>query len=132
MPITHSIDHARRLVVARASGVVTDADVFSYQREVWSDPAVVGYNELVDMTDVTAIDAPNPVGARFSQLASLSAATDAAVPTSRFAIVAPGTLAYALGRGYQAYREMDARSKKEVGVFRTLVEALEFLGLSSL
>lgn len=132
MPITYTVDHSRRLVIARAFGVFSDADVFSYQHQAWSDPAVVGYNELVDMTDITAIDAPNPVGARFSQLASLSSESDAVSSPAKFAIVAPSALAYALGRAYQAYREMDTHSKKEVGVFRTLAEALGFLNISSL
>jgi hypothetical protein len=34
------VDHARRLVVAQASGVLTDQDVFGYQRDVWSRPEV--------------------------------------------------------------------------------------------
>jgi hypothetical protein len=46
---------------------------------------------------------------------------------SRFAIVAPADVAFGLGRMYQAYRTLDRRSTKEVGVFRTMREALAFL-----
>ena len=44
-------------------------------------------------------------------------------------VVAPTTIAYGLGKMYQAMREMQDRSTKDVGVFRTRDEALAFLGL---
>ena len=55
MPIVHRIDHERRLVVAEGRGIVTDQDVFGYQRDVWSRPEVAGYDELVDMSEVEDI-----------------------------------------------------------------------------
>lgn len=48
MPIEYTIDHERRLVLAKATGVFTDEDVFGYQKEVWSRPDVDGYSELVE------------------------------------------------------------------------------------
>jgi hypothetical protein len=50
MPLAHRIDHRLRLVLAWASGTLTDEEVFAYQKEVWSRPDVAGYDELVDMT----------------------------------------------------------------------------------
>ena len=52
MPIEFTIDHARRLVLATARGVLTGQDVFGYQRTVWSRADVQGYNELLDMRAV--------------------------------------------------------------------------------
>jgi len=101
--------------------------VFGYQREVWSRPDVIGYRELIDMTAVERIEQPTPE--RIQQLAELSAEMDAVARSTRFAIVAPTTIAYGLGKMYQAMREMQDRSTKEVGVFRTRGEALAFLGL---
>ena len=132
MPIDYYIDHARRLVVARGRGVFADAEVFAYEREVWSQPEVAGYDELVDMTDVEEIAAPLPAGPRIRQLASEAAAQDHPESAGKFAIVAPSSLAFGLGREYQTYRELDLRSKKQVGVFRTLAEALSFLGIETL
>ena len=74
MPIEYKIDHARRLVVTAGYGIFTDSDVFGYQREVWSRPDTVGYNELVDMTAVKQIALPS-VG-RIRQLAALGAKMD--------------------------------------------------------
>ena len=127
MPIDYRIDHQRHLVVARVHGTVTDQDVFGYQREVWSRPEVAGYDELVDMTRVQEIGLPS--ADRVRDLASLSASMEHTPGGTKFAIVAAQDLAYGLGRMYQAYREMESRGTKQVGVFRTLAEAQAFLGV---
>ena len=44
MPITYDIDREQRLVLATPRGVLTDAEIFGYQQEVWSQPEVNGYN----------------------------------------------------------------------------------------
>ena len=132
MPIEYHIDHARRLVVARARGRVDGSDLDAYQAEVWSKPEVSGYNELVDMTEVSELHAPKNVGATMENLAAVSAASDTPEIPTKFAIVASAELAFGLGRMYQSIRELERRSTKEVGVFRTLPEALSFLGIDSL
>lgn len=126
MPIAYRIDTTRRRVVATASGVLTDDDVFGYQREVWSRADVAGFDEIVDMTGVDNIELPVPSSDRMRALASESAAVDGPF-LSRFAIVAPGDLAYGLGRMYSVYRETDPRTTKEVRVFRTMEEAVSWL-----
>src|SRR5688572_11251239 len=40
MPIVHRVDHENRIVLARAYGVLTDEDVFTFQHTVWSQPEV--------------------------------------------------------------------------------------------
>src|SRR5262249_5706391 len=119
--------HERRLVTAKGRGVLTDEDIFGYQKEVWSRPDVAGYNELVDMRDVEKIALPSVK--RIKDLAKLSSETDAAGQGSKFAIVAASDCAFGLGRMYEMYRALQFRSTKEVGVFRTLEEARDFLGL---
>jgi hypothetical protein len=125
MPFAYRVDHDARLVLAVGSGVITDADVFAYQKDVWSRPDVAGYDELIDMSLVTEIVVPS--SDRVRDLAALSATMDDKSMTSKFAIVAPTDVAFGLGRMYQSYRALDRRSTKEVGVFRTMREALEFL-----
>jgi hypothetical protein len=127
MPIDHEIDHARRLVLAHGRGTLTDEEVFAYQREVWSRADVMGYDELVDMTAVEHIALPS--ADRVQDLARLSAGMDTRARPSRLAVVAPTDAAFGLGRMYQAHRELDTRSTKQVGVFRTRAEALAFLGI---
>ena len=125
MPIEYSIDHERRLVMARAHGVFTHDDVFGYQRGIWSQKDVAGYNELIDMTRVEHIALPSTE--RVRDLAKLAAAMDQPASHSKLAVVASEDIAFGLGRMFQAYRELDSRSTKEVGIFRTMQEALAFL-----
>lgn len=127
MPIEHRVDHRRRVVLARVTGTFTDLEIFAYQREVWARPDVAGYDELVDMSDVEHVALPSIE--RIPALASLSAGMDVRAPLTRFAIVAPRDFEFALGRMYAAHRELDSRSTKRVGVFRSRGEALAWLGL---
>jgi hypothetical protein len=132
MPIEYWIDHVHRLVRAAGRGTLTGNDIFAYQREVWSRPDVMGYNELMDMTDVGRIDLESGAesGERMRQLAGLAASMDSEGPATKFAIVAPSDEAFGLGRMYEAYRRLENRSLKQVGVFRSMEDARTFLGLS--
>src|SRR5688500_14392523 len=96
MPMEYRIDHRRRLVLARATGTLTDPEVFGYQHEVWGRPEMAGYDQLVDMSDVEHVALPSVD--RVAALASLSAGMDAPAPPTRFAIVAPRDFEFALGR----------------------------------
>jgi hypothetical protein len=125
MPIIHRIDHERRLVIARGVGIFRRSDPFEYQQQVWSRPDVVGFDELIDMSGVTEIDLSTPE--RMRQLAETSSHDDVPVGSARMAVVAPTDLTYGLARMYEAHRALQPGSTKEVGVFRTLTEALEFL-----
>lgn len=130
MPIDHEIDHARRVVIARGSGILTEKDFFGYQEEVWSRPEVAGFNELVDMRAVEEVVLPS--AERMRALATLSAGMDPAQGSSKLAIIAPQDFAYGLGRMYEAYRGFQPSSTKEVAVFRTAREALTFLALEGI
>jgi hypothetical protein len=52
---------------------------------------------------------------------------DLVTAPGRFAIVAPGDVAYGLGRTFQAHRTAQERSTKDFGVFRRMADALAFL-----
>jgi hypothetical protein len=125
MPIEYRIVHEGRIVLGKAHGTLTDEELFSYQREVWSRSDVAGYDELLDMTAVkkVALDSVD----RLRELARLSALLDSRSLTSRVAIAAPSEAAFGLGRLYEAYRRSEVRSTKRVAVFRSLAEALAFL-----
>jgi hypothetical protein len=116
-----------RLVVTRAVGTLTDDEVFAYQHDVWSRPEVAGYDELIDMSAVEHVAVPSPE--RIVRLASVSAGMDVRMPRTRLAIIAPRDFEFGLGRMYGAHREMDSRSTKRVGVFRSRAEAQAWLGL---
>lgn len=110
---------------AKGHGILTGDDVFQYQHDVWSKPEVRGYDELMDMSDVERIDLPSV--RRLKDLASFSADMDSPA-TTKFAILAPQDEAFGLGRMYETYRRLEDKSTKQVGVFRSLEAAMEFLG----
>jgi hypothetical protein len=125
MPLQYWVDENRKLVVAKADGVISDEEVFSYQREAWSRRELAGYAELVDMSEVEHIDLPSVD--RIRELAKVAAGMDNG--SSKLAIVATRDFAFGLARMYETYRELQAGNAKPVGVFRTLQEAMDFLGL---
>jgi hypothetical protein len=125
MPITYQIDHSHRLVNAYGHGSLRDEDFFHYQQEVWGRPDVVGYNEIVDMSNVSSIECESADQMR--QLAELSARMDSLNIPSKFAIVVSNPLYYELGRLYEAYRGLKARSMKQVRVFKAREDALKWL-----
>jgi hypothetical protein len=127
MPIVFSIDTEHHVVWARATGVLNDADMFDYQRTVWSRPEVAGFDEIVDMTEAGQVEMGT--GDRMIRLAAASAETDIPGHPAKLAIIASEPLHFGLARMYQTYRELDPRSTKKVAVFRTRQEALEWLGL---
>ncbi len=129
MPIEYKIDHARRLVIAAGHGVFSDTDVYSYHHDVWMRPDTIGYSELIDMTAVKHIALPSAM--RLRQIATMAAKEDPPDARARFAIIAPDDTTFGLGRMYATYRSLDDRSTKQVGVFRTAAEALEFLGFKN-
>ncbi len=127
MALVYRLDHEARVIVAAGYGTLTDDDVFLYQRQIGSLEEAIGYDELVDMTHVTHIALPST--ARVGDLAALAAGMDPVRRSSKFAIVAPDDLAFGLGRMFQMRRELERGSTTQVGVFRTMDDALAFLGI---
>ncbi len=125
MPIEYIIDHAHRVVRAKAIGSMTEAEVFEYQRKAWSRPEVAGYNEIMDVSALETMPAVSPD--RMYDLASLSAWMDHLGKPSRFAIVAPQDFAFQSAQMYETLRASKPLSRKQVKVFRSLAEALAWL-----
>ena len=127
MPFDYRLDPGCQVLLTRGRGTITDHDVFAYQREVGARPDLAACDELIDMSSVEQI--ASPLAERVRTLADLAAETDAPTAAARLAIVAPDDFAFGLGRMYAAYRETNPRSTKQVGVFRSRADALEWLGL---
>ena len=127
MSIAYRVDHDARVVVAVGQGILTEAELFEYQREVWSRPDVAGYSELGDLSRVTGIDMAS---GQIRTLARTAASMDEQTSNSRLAIVAPADLLFGLSRMFQTHRELSPQSARDVGVFRTIEEALAFLGIN--
>jgi hypothetical protein len=126
MPLEYRIDQERRLVVATATGVLHDDEVFAYQRAAWSKPELAGFDEVFDLGGVKELVPASSESAR--GLADLASTMDVAGAPSRLAIVAPQDFAYGLARMYAAYRMLHPRGEKAVQVFRSMEAALDWLG----
>jgi len=127
MTLEYRIDQARRVVFATATGLLSDQDLFTYQREVWSRGELAGYDEVVDFGAVE--DLVLSSGDRLRALADLASTMDVPGASSRLAIVAPRDFAFGLARMYETYRTMNQRGSKVVSVFRSMQAALDWLGL---
>ncbi|HEY7028736.1 MAG TPA: hypothetical protein VH438_14070 [Gemmatimonadales bacterium] len=130
MPISCRINHLRRVVLASGHGTLTDQDVFTYQKTIWSRKDVAGYDELMDMTEVQKIVPPS--AARIRQLAEVASRMDSSNSASKFAILAPTDEAYGYGRMFKAFRAYQDGETRNVEVFRTKQEVMGFLGLAGL
>jgi hypothetical protein len=115
---------AVQLIVTRFRGARCPSSIRSTTSADWSGPG----DEASWQTRISSsINLTLPPVERVQQLALLSSSMDSEV-ASKFAIVAPQDVAFGLGRMYETYRGMEQRSTKKVGVFRSLGEALAFLG----
>ena len=120
MPATYSIHVERKLVISRAWGVMTSADVRGHRRALRGDPLFDRtYRELLDMSGIT------------EDLVDLGAKQELSqdqlfTPGVRRAWVAPADYAFGMARMYAIAAE---KQGQVIGVFRTMSEAEEWLGL---
>ena len=120
MPLSYEIDTKHRLVIAKGHGVLTYEDLIAYQTDVWSRREVLGFDEIVDVSDVDKIayDSPRQVSALADHAASLDSERE-----THLAIVAPDYGAYGLARMYQIFRGLQSKCPKKVEVFRSFDQA---------
>ena len=104
--------------------IVTDAALMDYQKTVWSDPKIHGFDELIDFSALEKIDVTTQ---GLEDVAYLAAGMDAAMGASRFAIVVGDSLSYGLSRMYEAFRGMEEKSSRQLMIFQRLEDALEWL-----
>ena len=129
MPLDYRIDRDRRVVTATASRILSDEEVFAYQREVWSRSDLAGFDEIVDLSPVE--DLVLSSGDRVRELAELASAMDVPEAPSKLAIVASQDLAYGFARMFEAYRTLNARGARDVAVFRSMQAARDWLGVEA-
>jgi hypothetical protein len=120
MPAEFQIEREHRLVRTRAWGVLTDAQTRAHYDEIARHPAFErSFSLLCDLRGVTHLEAaPNTLRdlARFSTFAR----------GTRRAFVVTLDEHFGLARMLQAFCELEGA---QVGVFRTLAEAHQWLDL---
>jgi hypothetical protein len=114
------IDRALKIIFNTYSGVLTDEDLYTHQREMLADPSFsADFSQLSNYLDVTQVQVSTPA------IHSL-AASRSFRPGVRRAIVVSSELSYGLSRMFQMLHE---ESGENTEVFRDLSEARRWLGL---
>jgi len=116
------IDKERRLVVTKAWGRVTFAEIRAHQREFTSDPEFdPEFNLLIDATETEKLELS-------IDEAKIVASQGLFSPTSRRAFLASSPAIFGMGRLMGAYHAM-ATKREQVCVFYNRAAALNWLGL---
>lgn len=119
MPLSVDIDYAARLVVTTASGPLHKADFVAHIENVWSDKALGGFDEIIDVSlaDVSALSRQD-----LSDLANTGVSLDFG-NAARLALCVSSDLGFGLGRMYSSMRETNTSNTREVMVFYDLESA---------
>lgn len=122
MPITLEIDVERNLVVRTVSAPVAFEDFADAIQEHLDHPDFrPGMHVLWDIRDVESRPWTSQMA---KQMADYAGSLSEKRGVGRFAIIASSDLAYGLSRQYQVIGQDIA---PEIGVFRTMEEALEWI-----
>jgi hypothetical protein len=117
MPITHSIDLGKRLVITRAAGNISYADLVAAQSALFADPQFnAAFDHLLVFSDATASFTSEEAG----DLAR------ADIFTGRRAVVVSRDFDYGLARMWQIHSEL-ARPEAPIKVFNNEEEALVWI-----
>ncbi|MEH6471167.1 MAG: hypothetical protein V7752_07950 [Halopseudomonas sp.] len=127
MPAIHSIDNHAKIILTIWEGEAVDADLIdaieNYQQQVQNDPDYLGYNEVVDFSDVTKIKLTS---AGIKNISRIAAKSDRSETQTRLAFIVSSKLAFGLARMYETYRSFGQKNK-EVRVFRNKDDAYEWV-----
>jgi hypothetical protein len=124
MPITYRIDPVQRVILTEASGVLTDEDVLAHKALLLKDPAFdPTYGELSDIRKIERLEVTS---AGVQAMAQHDATNADKRHGHRLALVVSGEVVYGMARMYQIVSQQEDSG---VGVFRTIDEASEWLGI---
>jgi hypothetical protein len=120
MPTAYILDPALRLVRSRAWGVLTAAETTHHYDHIVADPEFEpAYRQVCDLRDVERIEISSDAIRELARTAVFA-------PGAKRAFVATADAHFGLSRMLQAFCELEGT---QVGVFRTMVEAEEWLRL---
>jgi hypothetical protein len=124
MPHEYTVDSERHVAYIRVWGALTPGEMQTMVDELAGDPRISGeVAKLIDLRKLTSVAAISSKDVRAIASAALS-------PASRRALVTADSAAFGLARMFAAFRTL-RDSREQVGVFRTLKEAEDWLGLTA-
>jgi hypothetical protein len=126
MPLTYSIELNGSLILATASGTVTNQDLSDYVSALAKDVRVKpGMKELIDLRGAAGAEVTSN---GLISLATFSVSQKERFRGTRCAIVADRDLAFGLAKMYEAYSKGEG-IPVERKVFREFDEACKWLGI---
>ena len=128
MPVFAHLFPEQKILVSQFKGRLTGELLTSYYEKIISlDDGSTEYAELVDFRSVTEIDIESDTLSNVAnKITSLYGASETKM---KCAVIAGSDLAYGLSRMYEMGESPETI---EIGVFRDLPEALDWLGASDL
>jgi hypothetical protein len=120
MPSDCELDLKRRWVKVTASGVLTYDDMVATRRKFTADPNF--QSDFYQIYDVRSVTRTTLTASQIGELARAKIFS----PSSRRAVVAPGSETYGLARMIQTYRELN-HGKEQIKLFRTIEDAEAWL-----
>jgi len=125
MPIFVELLEEQRLVYVRGTGVLTLADNLYVFQKLLADPRFrPGFSQLADFRDVADAELGEK---ELREIVANEQAHLGFLEGARIALVAPADFAFGLARMWEILAE---RMPFEAGVFRSLDEAVAWLGLA--
>jgi hypothetical protein len=126
MGIETTIIRDRKVVVTLFLGKVSGEEILAYQEKVWGDPALAGFDLLLDFS---AAIRTNVSAEAIRALAERSQAIDGTVPCRTAMLVADDPVAVTGANLYKAALETFPNCGRRVQVFSRQGEAEAWLGL---
>ena len=120
MPIVHTIDAARRVVLSRLWDHVTETEAWGSAAALMNDPSFdPTFSQLADMREVKKVDVSTNTVRELATLHIFG-------PKSRRALVVASDLQAGIGNMTTSFAE---GGDQQVAVFRSLAEAERWLGI---
>jgi hypothetical protein len=127
MPAKHYIDDETKLIITTWEGDAVDVEFLDalkrYQEEIQMKPELVNFNEVANFCNIDSMKI-TPTGLK--SIGEIAAKTDSSKLSSRLAIVVGSGVAFNLARLYASYRGLQKNSRKEIRIFRSEEEAMEW------
>ena len=124
MPISSSINLGAKLVLTRCGGLMASSDFDHYMAEVWSHNDYFGFNELFYTGE------GNWSGFEFNQVLDVAAKSARLIrfkPNSKFAFVVSIGIQEELCKFYTAAKSLKQGQFREIRLFTTEIEAMDWL-----
>ena len=128
MSVKHYIDTSSQIIITTWDGDAVDIDfieaIQKYQKDIQTNTEYKHYNELVNFSNTKSIKLTTE---GIMSLGKIAASTDQSENAKKLGFVVRNNLAFGLVRMYQAYRSFEKNSNKEIRVFKSEKEALDWV-----